>query len=48
MKEMLKSKGIIMFVVMFLGITYVNANGMSQMQNDYKVETDSYIALNTI
>lgn len=48
MKEMLKSKGIIMFIVAFIGVTYINASGMSQMKDDYKIDRNSYVALNTI
>lgn len=47
MKEMLKSKGIILFVFAFITVTYVNAVGTARMEENYKVQ-DSYVALNTI
>ncbi len=47
MKEMLKSKGIILFVVAFIGVTYINAIGTARMEETYKVK-DSYVASNTI
>ena len=46
MREMIKSKGIILFILVFLGVTYVNAIGTVRMEESYKIE-NSYVALNT-
>lgn len=47
MREMIKSKGIILFILVFLVVTYVNAIGTARMEESYKIE-NSYVALNTI
>ena len=47
MREMIKSKGIILFILVFLGVTYVNAIGTVRMEESYKIE-NSYVSLNTI
>lgn len=45
MKEMIKSKGMILFVVAFIAITYVNAVGTARMENS-TYDNKEYIALN--
>ena len=45
MKEMLKSKGIILFAVAFITITYVNALGTARMEKS-NYDNKEYVALN--
>ncbi|MCM1370487.1 MAG: hypothetical protein NC181_01155 [Clostridium sp.] len=33
MKEMLRSKGILLFIVAFIGVTYINAIGTVRIEN---------------
>lgn len=45
MKDMLKSKGMILFIVAFIGITYINALGTARMEKSNNDDTN-YVAMN--
>lgn len=46
MKELLKSKIMIGFIVFILGITYIDSINVKKMEEDTKVSTDNLISMN--
>lgn len=46
MKDILKSKGMILFLVMVLGFLYMNTTSVQKMENNQKEEKDTYITMN--
>ncbi len=46
MKEMLKSKGIILFIVMVLGVTYTNSLRSNKLEDENLKEYRDIIVMN--
>lgn len=46
MKEMLKSKVLLLFVAVVLGVTYMYASGETKLEENSKTTNQEYIAMN--
>ena len=46
MKEMLKSKVLVLFIVMMLGVTYISASNTNKLEENVKVSDKNLITLN--
>lgn len=46
MKEILKSKVLLLFVVMMLGVTYISASNTSKLEENQKMSEENLITLN--
>lgn len=46
MKEILKSKVLLLFIVMILGVTYISASNTNKLEENQKRSSENLIALN--